>query len=164
MIFFGKSFTSAFHCVVSCPSFATIQQRKPCSFSILFWCYLYLKSLLFPVHLKKGWVFPFRPCATATGLINSRAPNPNSSAPAGEPAGPTGLCKAGHFTVQTRGLELQASCPNRQGKVHVQMVFIFTSYLNVIDVISKNNLRCRKKREVRFLVQGVFAKWILREH
>lgn len=154
MTVFSKSFTSTFHCIVSCPSSATIHQRKLSSFSTLFWCYLYLKSLLFPVPLKKRWMLPFCPCATATGLINSRAPNPNSSAPAGESAGPTGLCKTGTSLCWQQAWSCKPAVLNSQDKVLVQV--------NLFYLIVEHH-RChlqeqpvmQKEREVRFLIQGV---------
>lgn len=97
----------------------------------------------------KGWVFPFCPCATATGLINRRAPNPNSSATAGQPAGPTDLCKTGHLTGLARGLELQQA---EQG------ICANGIYNHLISERHRCHLQeqpvMQKEREVRLLIQG----------
>lgn len=103
----------------------------------------------------KEWVLPFCPCTTATGLINSRALNPNSSVTAGEPASPTDLCKTGHFIVLTTGLELQACCPQQTG----QGICANGIYFHLISEPHKCHLQeqavMQKEREARVLNQVV---------
>lgn len=101
----------------------------------------------------KGWVF-FSPCATATGVMNSRAPNPNSSSTAGEPASPTDLCRAGHLIVLAIGLELQACWPQQTG----QGTCANGIYFHLVSERRRCHLKeqpvMQKEREVRFLIQG----------